>query len=661
MEYATTFVQALSEACSAYKGEKCYIDEIPQKIESRLRQKFEVPEEARLIAFFDGTVFGYGKDGIVVTTRGIYWKALWSKMFLPWSKLAKITAIQIQKGDLKLDSVFEFSLASCPLSGDQLAALVTELRDVAQKFALLEDQGNQGSAGRNEETLGQALLRVCSTYLRNKVYAHPIPEEMLEKVRSHCNIPQDDPVLVYFDFTMIGKGRGGIAFTEEGLYWKAFSGSFVSWTNLEPPNKWSSDAGTLRFSNNEIPLLGSPLKVFEWIDLLQEISELPQVVLLREEIGSTDDGPGLKADTTVESTLDQALLRILQPYGGAGIYKKTLPGPIHERIREHFDMAAECSVWAYFDFTNFGKGKEGIVFTDQGLYWRVYGSGKAFIPWYRIRQAEVAFVPDQSAVFLDSVEKYSILGSPISGEEWIDLLEKVKALPHLAEFDTPILASYPDESYPLLDEEFIEAVCRAHAFFDKLSDYERPPEQIALIRQACQIPDPEQLVAFHETAQGSQGPFGVAITGRAVCIHNASHSCKRARVILPLAGLAELNLILRDKSLYLGGEEIFHRGDAASLHALLADLQVYAESIHAAENPVEYPYDPSYAASWHAPVQIVDEERWIVAVGGMLQGVYSTSELKWVAETAQLDPWQTRLWKKGLPAWVSAKTAGLVE
>ncbi|MBG9791363.1 hypothetical protein ABD76_02005 [Paenibacillus dendritiformis] len=55
-----------------------------------------------------------------------------------------------------------------------------------------------------------------------------------------------------------------------------------------------------------------------------------------------------------------------------------------------------------------------------------------------------------------------------------------------------------------------------------------------------------------------------------------------------------------------------------------------------------------------------DEERWIVAEGGMLRGVYGDSELKWAADTGQLDRARTRCWKKGLPAWIGAEAAGFV-
>lgn len=662
MELSTAFIQALREACSSYKGDKCYTEEIPDHIQTRVRQKFAVPDDERLIAFFDCTIFGYGKDGIAIGASGMYWKEVWTKTFISWAQAAKISTIEIRKKNLVLDSILQFGLSSSPMPGDDLAALVTRLRDTALEFASLEDSEHERerSAAQDKETLNEALLRVCQTYRRNKVYLHPIPDDLQDPVRSQCNIPRDETVLVFFDFTIFGKGKGGIAFTEEGMYWKVISKTFLSWQQFTPPDRRPSDDTKIRFSRNEINLAGSPLKHAEWIDLLIEIGDLPQLAAVRHEAEMQhSSGPASGTDEAV--SLKQAILRVLQPYGGDAIYKKALPDKIQERVMKNYPIPADLAVWAYFDFTLFSKGKNGVVFTEQGLYWKGLAEDCAFIPWYRIRHAELEFVPKKDDLVLDDEETYSVNGSPIGGAECLDLLKKIKALPQLAGLNAPIVVTYPDDTSPLLDEEFIAAVCRAHSFFDKLNDYDCHEEKETLIREHFRIPGKEPLLAFRQTEPGSPGKYGLAITGRAVCIRNDTLYCKRARAVLPLAGLHELQLGVRNKSLYVGEEEIFRRGDAASLLAMLSDLQVYAESLTAVDHPVRYPYDDSYAPRWNLPVRNTEEERWIVAEGGMLRGVYSGSELRWAAETGQLDPVRSRFWKKGLPAWISAEAAGFAE
>ncbi|WP_111156959.1 DUF4339 domain-containing protein [Paenibacillus dendritiformis] len=661
MEHSTAFIQAIREACSPYKGDKCYPEEIPDHILARVRQKFAVPDDERLIAFYDFTIFGYGKDGIAIGASGLYCKEVWTKTFIPWTKIAKLKTIDVQKKNLVLDSILQIGLSSSPIPGEQLTALVTRLRDTALEFASQEasEHEKERSDAQNKETLHEALLRVCQTYRRNKVYLHPIPDDLLDPVRIRCNIPRDETVLAFFDFTIFGKGKGGIAFTEEGVYWKVITINFLSWRHFTPPARKPSDDTTLRVAGNEINLFGSPLKHAEWIDLLIDIGDLPQLAAMCQEAETPHStGSGDRPEEAV--SVRQAILRVLQPYGGDAIYKKTLPDKIHERLRRNYPLPADWPVWAYFDFALISKGKNGVVFTDQGFYWKGLAEGCAFIPWYRLRQVELEFVPNKDNLVLDDEETYSVNGSPIDGAEWLDMLKKIKALPQLAGLDAPIAAVYPDDTSPPLDEEFIAAVCRAHSFFDKLNDYDMDEEKERLVREHFRISGTEPVLAFRKTEPGTPWKYGLAITGRAVSICNDTLYCKRARAILPLAGLPELQLTVRNKSLYAGEEEMFRRGDAASLLAMLSDLQVYAASLTAADNPVRYPYDASYAPRWNLPVRNSEEERWIVAEGGMLRGVYSGSELQWAADTGQLDPARTRCWKKGLPAWIAAEAAGFV-
>ncbi|BFH68582.1 hypothetical protein J27TS7_51100 [Paenibacillus dendritiformis] len=662
MEYSTAFIQAIREACSPYKGDKCYPDGIPDHIQTRVRQKFAVPDDEPLIAFFDFTIFGHGKDGIAIGGSGFYCKEVWTKTFISWTKFAKLKKIEIQNKNLVLDSILDLGVASSPIPGGQLTALAARLRDTALEFTSQEAASQlerEHGAGQEQMRLHEALLRVFQPYRRNKVYLHPVPDDLLAPVRIRCNIPRDETVFVFFDFTIFGKGKGGIAFTEEGMYWKAITVNFLPWRHFTPPAREPSDDTTLRLAGNEINLFGSPLKHAEWVDLLNEIGELPELAAMSQE-AETAPSASSEVHTNGSDSLRQAILRVLQTYGGEAIYKKTLPDKIHERVRRHFPLPADWSVWAYFDFALISKGKNGVVFTDQGLYWKGLAEGCAFIPWYRIRQAELEYRAKQDVIVLDHEDSYAVNGSPIRGAEWLDMLARIKALPQLSGLVGPIAAVYPDETSPLLDEEFIAAVCRAHSFFDKLHDYNMDDEKKTLFREHFRIPGTEPLLAFRKTDSVNSGRYGLTVTGRAVCICNETLYCKRARVILPLGGLPALRLTVRGKSLYVGEEEIFRRGDAVSLLAMLTDLQVYAESLNAADNPVRYPYDASYAPRWNLPVRNSEEERWIVAEGGMLRGVYSGSELTWAADTGQLDPARTRCWKKGLAAWIGAEDAGFV-
>ena len=56
----------------------------------KVRKVFNIPESAKVIGFFDYTLFGSAKEGIAVTTDGVYFKTLMPKaMSIKWYELFK--------------------------------------------------------------------------------------------------------------------------------------------------------------------------------------------------------------------------------------------------------------------------------------------------------------------------------------------------------------------------------------------------------------------------------------------------------------------------------------------------------------------------------------------------------------------------------------------
>lgn len=661
-------MEELTNVCQAYTGEKCHAGEIPEKVQKRIWQKFDIPEDEQLIAFFDHTIFGYGKDGFVVATKGLYWKELWIKTFIPWSRVARLGDICIHNKTLRLDEGLEFTMQGCPLPANELINLLTQLRDTVVNIAESiggagagehRGDGNGGEDGHGSaetERLDQALQRVCEPYIGNNRYVGTIPGKLLEKVRSNFQIAEGLTVLAYFDFTIFGKGREGVVITEEGMYSRYLSKTvFISWLRLGPSYLLNIEKNVLNLGSGEtLSLTGSPLEPDQWVQMLKEINELPHIIAIRQAAAASDR---MAEDETV--SLAETLKRMLQQYDGDKIHTRKIPDDIYERIQKAFRIPVNLSVLAYFDFTFFGSGKEGVLFTEIGLYWKVM-SHFAFIPWGRLLRAEISYVPEKDALFLNSHTGLSLIGSPIPKGEWLILLTKIQALPQLAVMRHLIADDYPDESFPLLDEEFVELVCRSHSFFDKLTDYLPDPDKQVIIRHSFGIPESEPLVAFQDAGSGSAGEYGLLLTGRALCIKNKPGTCAFGKAVLPLAALDEVNLDLRKNAIYLEEEELYRSGAAPSLFALLYDLQLYAESLKAADNPVEYPYDPDYAVRWNLPVQNTDGIRWIVAEGGMLRGIYGAMQLRWAAETGQLHPENIRFWRRGLPRWIDAQEADLM-
>ena len=63
----------LFQACVKYTAVDYFVgDVIPKKKLANARRSYPVPEQERIVALLDATVFGSAKDGLAVCTGGVY-------------------------------------------------------------------------------------------------------------------------------------------------------------------------------------------------------------------------------------------------------------------------------------------------------------------------------------------------------------------------------------------------------------------------------------------------------------------------------------------------------------------------------------------------------------------------------------------------------------
>jgi len=68
-------VDGICDICSSHFGRDCYVgSDIPGKTLANAVKSMNITEDERILAFIDGTVFGSGKNGMAIGSRGIYWK-----------------------------------------------------------------------------------------------------------------------------------------------------------------------------------------------------------------------------------------------------------------------------------------------------------------------------------------------------------------------------------------------------------------------------------------------------------------------------------------------------------------------------------------------------------------------------------------------------------
>lgn len=128
-------IVAVIDKCRAdgfYKGAQ-----IPSKKLQNAIAHYPVPASETPLALVDATVFGSAKVGMVLGTKGVYWKNDWAtdtlKNFLSWEELAAAPGlIGGAKSKLTLAQGCVFDMTGSSMKCEQLASLLVEIAGVLQ-------------------------------------------------------------------------------------------------------------------------------------------------------------------------------------------------------------------------------------------------------------------------------------------------------------------------------------------------------------------------------------------------------------------------------------------------------------------------------------------------------------------------------------------------
>lgn len=116
-----------------YSSDGFYIaGNIPATKYNNLKQEIPLPSSVKILALIDTTVMGSAKNGMAITTDGLYWKNDWTtktmRNFLSWNELVESDfAISKKTYDLELAPGCLFNMASCSMKKDKLINLINQI------------------------------------------------------------------------------------------------------------------------------------------------------------------------------------------------------------------------------------------------------------------------------------------------------------------------------------------------------------------------------------------------------------------------------------------------------------------------------------------------------------------------------------------------------
>lgn len=195
-----------------------------------------LPIEEPILALYDDTLFGSGKEGFVITERRLCWKRLmFPPNFLLWDDLPFLD-LQLAAGKILVRG------------GEEISATAHEV--MGALFAFLQEAPPLAPRG---ETMPEASRLVIQAALRTvgkspNIGYHPyLPEAWRGQIRRVYGAiwVEGEVPLVAYDDTLMGKADEGWVATAHQLYWKPTFGEAqcLPWAKIKPDEVEVSSGG----------------------------------------------------------------------------------------------------------------------------------------------------------------------------------------------------------------------------------------------------------------------------------------------------------------------------------------------------------------------------------------------------------------------------------
>lgn len=245
----------------------------PRKLaNARRAHARHLPEGERVLLLYDDTLFGGGREGVLLTPQRICWKNfLEHPRSLAFEDLAP-EEIGLRDGTLHL-AEHELEMATA----EELASALYELLQLVTAVAH-RDEGEAMSL--------EAIVRRARAHLGlavDRVHFHPsIPPRKLQGATSvhGARLLPAESVAVLYDDTLLGSSADGWIITPLRLAWHNPSEEAhqLEWTQVEP-GRVEEGAGKVLVHGQEIVMVSSEL-VPGVVQLIQELAALSRSAAL---------------------------------------------------------------------------------------------------------------------------------------------------------------------------------------------------------------------------------------------------------------------------------------------------------------------------------------------------------------------------------------------
>ncbi len=333
----------LFQVCIKYTAADYFIgDVIPEKKLVNVRKRYPVPDQERIVALLDTTVFGSAKTGLAIGETGLHWRNAsveTNRTYISWHEFASVPIttkgiLPPPKIAMGKDAVVE--LLGSGLSKDDVVKLLTDLQYLIR---------SPSSASRSPSTTD-------------------VGEQWMLAVNDKQYGPYDLP-------TVRGMVVEGQINASECWAWKEGMAKWERFTQV--PTLAALLRGTSRPPTMPPPLPSSA-------------SPAPANIRPKEQIPQSPIHPVPHNHTVSYDELFQVCVK----YSGDGYYVgETISQKKLTNARSSFRIPDTEMVVALLDATAFGSSKDGLAVCTGGVYWHNMLSEPKNLLWAEFISADV--------------------------------------------------------------------------------------------------------------------------------------------------------------------------------------------------------------------------------------------------------------------------------
>lgn len=189
----------------------------------------DIPENSRIIAIIDNTVFRSAKYGMVITSTGIGWSnpklsKKPGRVFMRWEQFIDQDIAQANFRNIRIGREEYFNFSYIEFSVNDLINLLEQIQQESQRLEIADypEKAPELDLTQPPEWAEQ-LIEICAEFSsgeHNIFLAELISEKKITAAQNYYPQPSANTIAALIDNTVFGSAKYGVMITDWGVSWR---------------------------------------------------------------------------------------------------------------------------------------------------------------------------------------------------------------------------------------------------------------------------------------------------------------------------------------------------------------------------------------------------------------------------------------------------------